>query len=279
MSHPIRRTECMTFPRSGHHLLQGLLSRYFCEQDFVYCEMYTDPEHVLDLDDQTNFQKNHDLELTTPIRDDRQYLVQIRYPIESIVSWYRSNCDKNQVADSPGAWTNFAIERVAFWMCFYRKWVLDYVPDRLIVNYADLVEHSTVTLEAVVRFLGDEQPDPERIEECCKAAEIGRKNYFPAFKYYGSGFFGLLRKLFSAVPGIDIVNDELIVPGGMVGPGASEQGPREVVMDLRRAGEHLLALAERLSEIQSADAASGQWVMRHSRQTTDLSLQSEASVH
>lgn len=253
MGAELRRTECVTFPRSGHGLLQKLLHRYFEEGELVYCESYADPERMLDHDPRTNFQKNHDLELGTPIKDDRQYLVQIRYPIESIVSWYQLACEREGLPDSPGSWTNFAVQKASFWMGFYRKWVMEQVPRRRVVNYADLVERPVETMESIVAFLGASEPDLDLIRRCCDDEQVGRRSFTRSFKYYGPGFFALFRGLFAAVPGVDVTRDELVVP-------AAEQSglPRAVgdaIVELRRSGVGLTTLADRLSEIKTlADA-------------------------
>lgn len=217
MTTTIQRTENICFPRSGHGLLRNLLQGYF-GADFVYCEAYFDGEHTLDYDDATNYQKNHDLELITPVRDDRQYLVQVRYPIESLISWFKFNCAHGREQDTPVAWTNFAIQKAAFWMRFYRKWVLDDVRNRLVVNYADLVDDPVETLASTVRFLGDEDPDRARLEAACAAEDVRRRNTIGAFKYYGPAFFDVLRGLFAAVPGVDPVSDTLSVSTDDIDP-------------------------------------------------------------
>ncbi|MHC4948121.1 MAG: sulfotransferase domain-containing protein [Planctomycetota bacterium] len=246
----IRRTECVCYPRSGHGLLQKILTRYFGPETLVYCESYRDPHRMLDHDPETNYQKNHDLELNTPIRDDRQYLVQIRYPIESIVSWYRLACEQDGMEDAPAVWTSFAIQKASFWMGFYRRWVLDHVPRRLIVNYADLVDEPVGTVTRVVRFLGDDAPDRARIEASCAAEGVARRSFVRAFKYYGPAFFSLFKGLFASVPGVDIARDELVVPGG--DDDALGRAVAEAVLALRRSGHDLAVLADTLAELKSA---------------------------
>ena len=249
MSTRIERTECVTFPRSGHGLLQKLLHRYYRDGELVYCESYADPERMLDNDPRTNFQKNHDLELETPVRDDRQYLVQIRFPVESIVSWYGLACERDGLVDAPASWTSFAIQKASFWMGFYRKWVMEHVPQRLVVNYADLVGEPVVTLRRVVEFLGEASPDVERLRECCAAERVERRSFTRSFKYYGPGFFSMFKGLFAAVPGVDVERDELVVPSD--GGGALPETVAEAVLELRRSGAGLADLANRLSEVKA----------------------------
>ncbi len=211
MTVPLNRTECLTFPRSGHTLLHRLLSDYLVDGELRYCEMYTEPEKTLDRDPITNFQKNHDLELTTPIREDRQYLVQIRYPIDTLISWYKMAC-KTNVSDAPQTWMEYAFEVSSLWLRFYRKWVLSPIPNRLIVNYSDLVSQPVETLERTVDFLGCTDPDRARIERCCSAVEIRPRNHYRKFKYYGPRFFSIFKGLYATTPGVDTDKDELVIP-------------------------------------------------------------------
>jgi hypothetical protein len=208
----VHRTECVSFPRSGHHLLEGLLLRYYGEQGMRYCEPYVRPQGRLDLDPETRFQKNHDFDLDTPIRTDRQYLVQIRYPLDSLVSLFKLNVTQSGVADTPAAWTNFAINKTGYWMRFYKKWVLNHIERRLVVNYSDLVADPSGMLANVVRFLGEQAPDMGRIREACAAEPIQMRNDYKCFQHYGAQFFALLKGFFCAVPGVDVDADRLVVP-------------------------------------------------------------------
>lgn len=219
MAELLHRTECLTFPRSGHTLLHRLLSDYFVDGELHYCEMYDEPEKVLDRDPTTNFQKNHDLQLATPIRDDRQYLVQIRYPIDTIISWYKMACKAN-ISDAPQAWMECAFEVSSLWLRFYRKWVLSPVPNRLIVNYSDLVAQPVETLERTIDFLGCTNPDRSRIVRCCVDADIRPRTHYRKFKYYGPRFFCTFKGLYATTPGVDTDNDQLTIPSESAAAGA-----------------------------------------------------------
>ena len=231
------RTECVSFPRSGHHLLEGLLLRYFGEQGMRYCEQYAHPERRLDLDPETRFQKNHDFDLDTPIRSDRQYIIQIRYPLDSLVSLFKLNVKQSGLPDTPAAWTNFAINKIGYWMRFYKKWVLDHIDRRLVVNYADLVEEPVAMLTRVVGFLGEAEPDMARIHEACAAEPIQVRNDYKCFSHYGAQFFTLLKGYFCAVPGVDVEADRLVIPE----ENRSENG--RLASEMRHTAELLRRLA------------------------------------
>ena len=248
MTTELHITECMTFPRSGHSLLGRLLADYFGDQRFHYCEMYTEMEKRIGVDGTTNFQKNHDLDLETTIHPDRHYLVQIRYPIESLVSWFKLKQARGEIDNSADQWVNFALQNASFWSRFYRKWVLDPMPRRLILNYTDLIDAPVETLQNVVRFLGDDECDVARIEACCANQRIERKSDYHAFKFYGREFFTLLKGLFAAVPGVDIENDLLVVPSALVNPDESQAALRATVCKLKDMGNDLKRLTSRLSD-------------------------------
>jgi len=103
-----RNITCITFPRSGHHLLVNTLLKYFSRDvnyskigdkgflgrtpiragTFCYCEYY---RHCLQhpcIDKRTNFQKNHDFKLRIKNDFTQYYIVQCRTPVEAIVSSY-----------------------------------------------------------------------------------------------------------------------------------------------------------------------------------------------
>ncbi len=203
-------TECLTFPRSGNHLLHDLLDAYFADA-LAFCDIHQTPERALDRDPATNVQKNHDLNHDTPLHDDRRYIVQVRYPIDSITSWYRMACD-NGYARSPGAWQSYAIQQLANWMMFYRRWVLRPVPMRIVIAYADLVDRPTDVLARVVEHLTAAPPDTARVEQAVSAFDIRRRNNPEGFEFHDRQFFGLLNALLATTPGLDHANRRVDPP-------------------------------------------------------------------
>lgn len=145
----ISPTECISYPRSGHHALVDILRVYFGDS-LVYGEIYRDPEATLESlanCPRVNYQKNHDFDLaTSPSRTDRQYLVQVRNPLESIESWEVYDRRVGHIPDSPEA-------RVDFWAAFVKKWVFSEIPNRLVVWYEDLVGAPVETCVSVIQFL------------------------------------------------------------------------------------------------------------------------------
>ena len=192
----IHRTECMTYPRSGHHLLIKLLIAHY-GQRINYSEFYGDKWH-LDTHPQTNLQKNHDFGFDAPVdKEDRQYLVQLRRPIDSIVSLYRLNYQGvgRQIFDPPlpedneETWRRFAQQQAVVWADFYVKWVLrPAVRPRLIVRYEDLARHPHATLTKVGKFLTGVSPTIEEVDNILQKIPVNPQANHTTFEYYTPEF-------------------------------------------------------------------------------------------
>lgn len=165
------RTECISFPRCGHHLVERLLRVYF-EKRFRYCDLYEEPEKSLDRDPTTNFQKNHDLALDTQIHTDRQYLVLMRDPREALVSWFRVRVRQGELEYTHAAWRKFAREAWTYWGGFFDKWVVAPIPGRLVVDYRKLVETPPATLGRIVEFLSHRPACVDGCRDVTAAARI-----------------------------------------------------------------------------------------------------------
>lgn len=137
--------ESICFPRSGHHALLAVLRNYF--DNLNYCEGYIDsPSLRLGGSNQTNYQKNHDFGLETPILSDRNYVVQIRHPLDAIASW-------EQLTRRLGGENTTTASHLEFWTGFVKKWVLSPVPRRIVVCYEDLISRPVPTCTSVIQFL------------------------------------------------------------------------------------------------------------------------------
>jgi hypothetical protein len=162
-------TECITYPRSGHHALTQVLSAYFGD-NFYYCEMYRDCPLVIGPTTPTNWQKNHDFGLTTPVLPERNYIVQVRNPLESIESW--DKLDRRLVGETTDTQEN----RVDFWAGFVKKWVLAPIPHRLVVWYEDLMERPLSTVTSVVQFVTRTQNvDVAKIQKALREFPLVRR--------------------------------------------------------------------------------------------------------
>ena len=158
-------TACMSYPRSGHHALVEVLRAYF-KENFHYCELYRNPPTELLLGapgSPTNYVKNHDFNLETPILSDRNYLVQVRNPLAAIESW--DELDRRVGHRTPDSQE----KKLDFWTAFVKKWVFGPVPSRLVVWYEDLLRDPPATTTSVIQFLTKTQNvDNPLLEECLR---------------------------------------------------------------------------------------------------------------
>lgn len=200
MTTRILPTHNPSFPRSGNHLLQELLAAYFDDQ-FVTCDVHRTPDRAIERDSNTVWQKSHDLALSDPIVNDSLYVVQVRFPTDSICSLFNMAC-QSTVEDTPASWVRYAFYTLSYWLRFYRKWVLDEVPGRLIVSYHDLIDCPREALARVVEHVTGEPAPPERIAAVCDGRDISPRGSFRSFRYYGEGFEQVLHGLLSTTPGV-----------------------------------------------------------------------------
>ena len=87
VDHIMRNIQNITFPRSGHHLIERCIESLFLEE-FHYCDYYRHCRQIPCSDPKTTFQKNHDFKLSLSQDKRFHYLVQYRNPLQAIASWY-----------------------------------------------------------------------------------------------------------------------------------------------------------------------------------------------
>lgn len=147
---PIHPTECVSYPRSGHHALVSVLQAYF-GNEFHYCESYETPHLKIGQPGVlTNYQKNHDFGMDTELVPGRRYLVQIRHPLEAIESWEEHDLLVGAEPSTPQAKLNQ-------WVWFVNKWLYSPVPQRLVVWYQDLVTRPFEVCTSVIQFITGSQ--------------------------------------------------------------------------------------------------------------------------
>lgn len=169
-------TECITFPRCGHTWLSRILKYYF-KNDLNYCEMYKNPELMIDVNENTNLQKNHDIHLYTQIKNDRKYLIQIRGAENCLNSYYKlemCGIDKNYInqeakisnlitLEQYRQYNNWIEEKKIFYNHFLKKWVYTYIPNSKIVIYEHLKDNTVEEVLSIIKFMTDEDVDINRL--------------------------------------------------------------------------------------------------------------------
>ncbi len=212
-SEAVAKTNCVTFPRSGHTLLVNILLRYFAadasfpvidSEDVCrhviragvlsYCEFYFHCKQTPCIDESTNLQKNHDFSLKLKISPWANYIVQYRFPLESIVSWYKFELDSGLIDDSAANWRRFAWAKIEFWRNFARKWLIDYpFSNALPIDYHDLIYRVRQTAIEAIQFISANTTINETLlKAVIDSLNIRPKNKMTDFKYYDPVFFDAL---------------------------------------------------------------------------------------
>jgi hypothetical protein len=125
------QTRFVTFPRSGHHWLIGLLEQEQIE-GWKYDEHHS-TGNTLESDSSITAQKTHDFGLDVPKVDGYAHIIQVRNKEASIKSWCKVHgCEADRLNEVANVHDDYR-ER---WI---EKWVIDPVPNRLIVRYEDLL--------------------------------------------------------------------------------------------------------------------------------------------
>jgi len=146
----IQRTKNICFPRSGHHALSDVLLAYFGEE-MHYCEHYLQPEKRMAICPDTNFEKDHDLDLEVPVIKDFRYLVQIRNPINCLSSWKTMS---ERVGGRPLAPDWVERKGLDYWTSFAKKWVFSRIEaPRLVVTYERMLQYPFEICTQVIQFV------------------------------------------------------------------------------------------------------------------------------
>lgn len=143
-----------SFPRSGHRFLKDHLSLILGEQ-FKYFDHYHDTSPA-----GKNFVKTHDFDLegvdvlNQEFPHGRRYIVQVRHPLESIISYYEFKLHWNRIKqDDEKIFQRHLTKQLTKWKRFCDIWCLAPVPDRLVVTYQSLYAKPLETLAQVCEFI------------------------------------------------------------------------------------------------------------------------------
>jgi hypothetical protein len=200
------------FPRSGHRFLRNMVRDYFSSSMVFYeahskvIKSYGDREELID---NVNYAKTHDFKsegrevLNGLNLHNRKYLIQIRHPLESIISWYEFSLKhKTLEVDNRDTWLNFLEQKFSFWKSFYNVWEVNSVTeDKLLVKYDDLYSNSQAIFSNVIEFLsGDKLVDSSLIKAIVNSQEFlqyvgdtssvkNKKREVSEFKYFDLTLF------------------------------------------------------------------------------------------
>ena len=169
-------TQCVSFPRSGHHWLVDRLGKYFNGR-LNYCEFYQHPESRMDICADTNYQKGHDSCLIDLIRNDIKYVIQIRNFEDAYISWYRYNrlnfftgtdnpigTQKPYVDIDSDDYINFKAEYKIYYDGFINKWINCLIPNSIVIHYENMLKDTTKEISSVIAHITDEPVDLDRLK-------------------------------------------------------------------------------------------------------------------
>lgn len=150
-----------SIPRSGHHFLQNLLTRYFGPQMY-YCEFYSPKDCCKSIPCTRRgafsiiYQKSHDREMEVPKSvPDAVYVIQYRHPVPEALSdreldvqdgFGRISLNYRMGREHYAAWL---ASKAIYYRRFHDKWMAERVPNGIYLDYADL---SARPAEAVARI-------------------------------------------------------------------------------------------------------------------------------
>ncbi|MBW2046214.1 MAG: hypothetical protein JRI96_15265 [Deltaproteobacteria bacterium] len=208
----MKKIQCITFPRSGHHLLVNCLARYFGEDllfdsrsiesgkdrshfsagELVYCEYYHHCGQTPCADPKTNFQKNHDFGLKLENNLSYNYIIQYRHPIESIVSYYKFQTEySHTIENNKQNWMSFFKKSMVYWAGFTHKWIIkNKNPQTYYLLYFDLVNNPGVKLKEVIGFIRpSKKVNVKRLSTVVDKTGLRTSCKIKEFRFYDPRFF------------------------------------------------------------------------------------------
>lgn len=138
----VKRVRFVTFPRSGHHWLVSMLELRGIE-GWCYDEHHT-TGNTLENCPWITAQKTHDFQLNVPKVNEFVHIVQIRSRAPSIASWCKvKKCTERMLFRVAGVQRDFRHQ----WI---EKWLVDPVPNRIVVRYEELARDPQRMVDYIV---------------------------------------------------------------------------------------------------------------------------------
>jgi tetratricopeptide (TPR) repeat protein len=151
-----------SIPRSGHHFLQNMLSRYY-GAELHYCEFYNPPDCCKSIpcvkrgSHSLIYQKNHDRDLSLPQDvQDALYIVQYRHPVPEALS--DRELDLHDGAGRRTVHYRRTHSYYSWWLAlkaiyyrkFHDKWLAQRHPNAVYLDYDDLSQGPAKALNAII---------------------------------------------------------------------------------------------------------------------------------
>lgn len=150
----------VSFPRSGHHFIEDALRGYLGDR-FAYCGYYDHCNATPCTHAATNFQKNHDLWLDTPMLAGERYLILFRHPYPALQSYFDLYLEQGWLPvelDTRETWTRWLGAGLRYWLRFMDRWVLHGPEGRYVLSYEDLTADPIRRMTEIVGLMIPDQP-------------------------------------------------------------------------------------------------------------------------
>ena len=212
--------QTVSFPRSGHHLLERLSGKYF--QEPIYCDYYGCCRSI-PCAKGFPLRKNHDMEGNLPNEAGSMYIVQLRrsgqaqfnayfrffrdlysrgpreFEVDKHFNYFTGYYDKyfRVFLDCPDdldahedSYHRFITDHLDSYRKFIDKWVISNAnPNCYLLFYEDLVNDTSVHLSNVIRMLsGEYQIDEDRLSRIISEESVEMKHDLTASPFYNPAF-------------------------------------------------------------------------------------------
>ncbi len=212
--------QSVSFPRSGHHLLERTLSAYFSTR--IYCDYYECCRSIPCARDYP-FRKNHDMEGTLPNDASGTYVIQLRrnpqaqflayfrffrqlyaegdreFEVQKYFDYFIGYYDKyfRVFLEEPGnseshqdSYSRFVADHLEYYREFVEKWLLSNAnANTYLLFYEDLLSHPEDHVSNVIRLLRDDHRiDKAHLSNVLAEESIALKHDLTESPFYDPSF-------------------------------------------------------------------------------------------
>lgn len=210
------RLQGVSLPRSGHHLLERILRKYF-QTDRIYCDYYYCCQSV-PCRKKKPFSKHHDLNLNLPVEEDVTYIVQFRMdPQSQFEAYFRffekqyrnGNVTFDVEKNFPyfqgfynkyfeayhlsldeetrlSAYHQFVNDHLSYYLSFFQKWIHPHfflVPYELFIN-----SPQKYVVEIIHRLYPNHRINYPHLSQVIQSMNIQLKHSLRNSAYYNENF-------------------------------------------------------------------------------------------
>jgi len=218
---PLPYVACVSWPRSGHHVLVRALQKIF-KHHFGYCEFYGPSVtpgsgccgvFPCEKAGPISLSKQHDFDRKAELPDGHPLVVQYRRFSEAVISEFELAVARNLHEDTAERFAAFARKRARDYAAFCDKWVRHERSNRVLLDYADLTADPVESIRRVLRLFDAHAYVPriageiESLEHVPAATDgpvglrgIANRRTVEVFRHYDAALFEELEATANASP-------------------------------------------------------------------------------